>query len=151
VAGRLPEAQRDAPHVDLVAVSHGAVREGCVGVAAEDDLGSGARGEFAMPAHEVGVQVRLDDVLDLQVVRRALRKVLLDVSLRIDDCRFAFRADQIRSVCEATQVELFEVHKLLRKLCDVLIVMCNCMELIFSLRLLSDNSLRLRVSAVNLS
>jgi hypothetical protein len=51
-----------------------------------------------------------DDVLDLEPVRFSLDDVLVNITLRIDNGRFALRTDQIRSVRQASEIELFEVH-----------------------------------------
>ena len=48
-----------------------------------------------MTADEIRVQVRLDDVLDLETLRRAFGDVLVNVALRIDDRRLAVRTDQV--------------------------------------------------------
>ena len=40
-------------------------------------------GEFAMAADEIRVQVRLDHILDLEILRRGFFDVLIDVALRI--------------------------------------------------------------------
>ena len=40
------------------------MRERRIGPRAEDDLRAAARRQLAMPADEIGVQVRLDDVAD---------------------------------------------------------------------------------------
>ena len=110
MAGRLDEAERDAAHAQLFAVADGAVRERGCGARAEDDFGSGARRQFPVPAHEVGMEVRLDHVPDLQALLFGQRDVLLDVALRIDDRGLAVRPEQVRGMCETTQIELFEVH-----------------------------------------
>ena len=63
-----------------------------------------------MPADEVGVQVRLDHVLDPETVFGRFDEVLIDVTLRIDDSRLTAIADQVRRVGQAAEVELLEVH-----------------------------------------
>ena len=65
MTGRLHEAQDDAAYINLVPVFHGTMRKGGMSVSAEDDLGSGAGGEFAVAADEVGMQVCLDHIFDL--------------------------------------------------------------------------------------
>jgi hypothetical protein len=110
VPGRLQDAQDDALHADLVSLPHRAVREGRARAVAEDDLGARARGQLLVPAHEIGVEVRLDHVLDGEAVRARLLDVLVDVPPRVDDRRLPLGADEIRRVSQATQVELLEVH-----------------------------------------
>jgi hypothetical protein len=53
--------------------------------AAKNDLCAGTRGEFAMPADEVGVQVSFNDVFDREILARRFVDVLIDVALWIDD------------------------------------------------------------------
>src|SRR5947199_2904472 len=77
---------------------------------AENYLRSGARGELAMSAHKVRVQVSLYHIPYLQAFAGGLHDVTVNVALRVNDSRFAFRAYEIRSMCEASEVELFEVH-----------------------------------------
>jgi hypothetical protein len=64
-----------------------------------------------VPADEVGVQVRLDDVPDAEAGARGLLDVLLDIALRVNDRRLALGADEVRGVRQASEVELFEVHR----------------------------------------
>jgi hypothetical protein len=52
---------------------------------AKDDLRAGACRNFPMTADEVGVQVRLDHVLDLQSLRIRFLDVLINIALRIDN------------------------------------------------------------------
>jgi len=41
------------------------------------------------------MEMCFDNGFNLQIVRRTLSDVLLDISLRIYDYRFAFRSDQV--------------------------------------------------------
>jgi hypothetical protein len=52
----------------------------------------------------------LDDEFNFQVLSASVIEILIDVSLRIDDSGFSFGPDQVRGVCEASQIELFEIH-----------------------------------------
>src|SRR3982750_4899030 len=63
-----------------------------------------------MSAHKVRVQVSLYHVLYLQAFACGLHDVTVNVALRVNDSRFAFRTYEIRSMCEASEVELFKVH-----------------------------------------
>ena len=110
VARRLQHAEPDTPDAQLVAVTHCAVWETCAGVRADDDLGAGARGQFPVAADEVRVQVRLDDVLDLQSTGGGLRDVLLNVALRVYDRGLALRTDEVGGVRQTAEIELLEVH-----------------------------------------
>ena len=60
--------------------------------------------------------MRLDHVPDAQPVLARPLQIELDVALRIDDRRHTFGADHVRGVRQATEVELFEVHGVLRNL-----------------------------------
>ena len=55
------------------------------------------------PKDEVGVKVRLDDVLDLEPLRARFVDVLVHVASRVHDGRFAFRADHVRRLRETTE------------------------------------------------
>jgi hypothetical protein len=63
-----------------------------------------------MTADEIGVQVRFDDVLDLQSLRVSFGDVFVNVALRIDNRSFAIGADEIRSVGQTGEIELFKEH-----------------------------------------
>src|SRR2546422_8033624 len=82
---------------------------------AENDLCAGARGQFAMTADKISMQVSFDNVFDLQIPGGGFLDVLIDIALRVDDCSFATRADQIRSMSETVEIELLEIHWFLPK------------------------------------
>ena len=63
-----------------------------------------------MAAHEVGVEVRLEDPPDRQALRARLVHVLVHVAAGVDDGGLAAVADQVRRVRQAAQVELLEDH-----------------------------------------
>ena len=79
-----------AANGQLIAVLHCAMRKSSPRFLAKDNLGAGSGRQFLMAADEVRVQVRFDDVLDLEILRRRFFDVLVDVTLRIDDRGFAF-------------------------------------------------------------
>jgi hypothetical protein len=110
VAGRLENAEDEAPEADLLAVAHGEVRESHPALLAEDDRGARSRRQFVVSADEVGVQVRLEDPADGEPLRPGLVEVLVHVAARVHDGRLAGVADQVGRVREATHVELSEVH-----------------------------------------
>ena len=111
VARRLEKPQDDLAHADLVALPDRDVVEFRVRLRAEVDLRAGACGELLVAGHEVGVEVRLDDVPDLEALRAGLLDVAVDVAPRVDDRRLALRPDHVGGVGEAAQVELLEVHR----------------------------------------
>src|SRR5215475_335321 len=110
VARSLQNAENDFADPELIAVFGGRVIESRAGLTPENDPGPRAPGKLAMAAYEIGVQVRLDHVFDLQPFGFGFVDVLLDVALRINDRRFAYRANQIRSMRQTTQIKLPEVH-----------------------------------------
>ncbi len=66
------------------------------------------KGELAVAADEVGVEVRLDDVADGHALGARLVEVEVDVALRIDDRGLAAARDEVRGVREAAEVMLAE-------------------------------------------
>ena len=68
------------------------------------------RSQLLVAGNEVGVQMRLNDVLDDETVGSGFFDVLLDVALRIDNGRFPIRSDKVGGVREATQIKLSEMH-----------------------------------------
>jgi hypothetical protein len=68
---------------------HSSMRELYSCFFAEDYLRAGPRGNLAVTADEVGVQVRFDHVLDVQAVCRRLRQIFINIALRIDNRRLA--------------------------------------------------------------
>jgi hypothetical protein len=61
-------------------------------------------------ANEIRVQMGLNDVFDLQVLRRCFFDVLIDVTLRVHHGGFTVCAEQVRRVRETSQIELLEIH-----------------------------------------
>ena len=103
-------AQYDVPDAQFVALAHRAMRDLGTGGRAEHDLGAGAPGQLGMPADEVGVDVRLDDVAAAQTALVGRVDVLLHIALRIDDRCLAVRPDQVRSMRQTAELELVEMH-----------------------------------------
>ena len=110
VTRRLEEAQHDRAHTEFVAVADRTMRDRRSRLRAEHHRGPGALGQLTVAAHEVGVEVRLDDVADAQALRLGLGQVLLHVAARIHDRGLALGADQVGRVGQATQIELLEVQ-----------------------------------------
>ena len=63
-----------------------------------------------MAGDEIGVQMRLNDVLDLQPVLASLVEVNRHIPLRVNHSGHAFRTDHVRGVRKTAQIELLEVH-----------------------------------------
>jgi hypothetical protein len=107
VAGSLQEFHAALAELDGVAVGHGAVREG----------GAGSLGQLLVAGDEAGVQVGLDDVFEAQAKLGSGVKIDLDVALGVDNGGDSFRPNQIRCVCQTTQIELFKNQATPRKKC----------------------------------
>src|SRR5882724_1883853 len=111
MAGRFHDAQLHAANIQLVAFFDCAMRKPSAGLFAEDDLSASASSEFAMAADEISMQMRFDDVLDLEILRPRFVDVLIDIGLRIDNRGFAVGTDQVRGMSQTTEIELFEEHR----------------------------------------
>ncbi len=82
---------------------------------ADIDLGAGTLRQFAVPADEVGMQVRLEDVLDPEVLLGGSFQVNINIALRIDDHADSAGSEQVRRVGQAAEIKLFEVHHILQR------------------------------------
>ena len=111
VAGGVEEVEAGVAEAEGVAVFDRCVREGSVGVFAEVDAGAGAFGEFVMAGDEVGVEMGLDDVLDLEIFLAGSFDVDVDVTLRVDDGGDALGGDEVGGVGEAAEKELFDLYR----------------------------------------
>src|SRR5712691_795864 len=86
------------------------VRETCAGAGAQINLRARACREFAVTGNEVGMKVRLDDVGNLQLEPLRFLQIDFDVALRVHHRRDSFRAELVRCVRQAAEVELLKVH-----------------------------------------
>ncbi len=111
MAGRFHDAEFHSAGGDFIAVFCRPMSESHTGLFTKDDFRSRARGQFAMSADKIRVQVRLDHVFDLEFVRGRFVDILIDVALWIYHYGFTVRADQIRSMSETIEIELLEEHK----------------------------------------
>ena len=68
--------------------------------------------QFEMAGDEVGVEVREEDVTDLEAELVSVVEILLDVALRVDDDGgvAGFVAEQVGGVGEAAKIVLFQDH-----------------------------------------
>ena len=71
---------------------------------------TGAGRQLVVSGDEIGVQMRLEDMADLEILLLRCLQINLNITLRIDDDGFAFRSQHVRGVCQTAQIELFEVH-----------------------------------------
>ena len=82
----------------------------CGGVGAVDDGGAGLFSKRDVPAHEVGVKMRFEDVLDVDPVGRRAVDVGLHFTQGVDDDALAVAVDVVGALCQAAGVNLFDVH-----------------------------------------
>jgi hypothetical protein len=95
VPGRFEHAQRDIAEAELIAIVHGAMRKGGASAVAEYNVRPGACRELPMAAHKIGVEMRFNNVLDLETVGRGFLEILLDIALGIHHSGFAVSANQV--------------------------------------------------------
>src|SRR5581483_6510254 len=74
------------------------------------NAGPSSGGKFLMARHEVGVQVRFDNVANIQAVFPGLLQVNADVALRVDDGGNPLGSEHVGGVGKAAKVELLKVH-----------------------------------------
>jgi hypothetical protein len=110
VSRRFEHAQRDVAEVELITIVHGAVREGGAGTVAEHNVRPGACREFPMAAHKIGVQMRFNNVCDLETLGRGFLEILLDIALGIHHSRFTVSPNQVGRVCQTSQIKLLKIH-----------------------------------------
>src|SRR6266568_4314802 len=104
------DADRRLPKVELKSILHRDVRKLRSGLRAHVDGRTGAGCQFPVAGNKVGVQVTLKNVPDGDSVISSGLQVQLDVALRIDYHRFTFRSQEVGSMRQTSQIELFEIH-----------------------------------------
>ena len=65
-----------------------------------------------MTRDKIRVQMGFEYVTDLEAVLLGSVEVNLDVPLWVDNCSFAAGSQHVRSMRQASEIELFEVHGL---------------------------------------
>ena len=93
----------------------------CLRSGTEIDCGTGAVTQLQMSGHEVGMKMGQEDVLDLKFMFGGELEIPIDIALWIDDgCdRRLFVSDNIGSMGQAIQIELFKDHQtILARLVD---------------------------------
>ena len=108
MAGGVEEVEAGIAELEGVAVFDGDVRKGRVGIFAEVDSGAGALGELVVAGDEVGVEMRLDDVLDAEIFLGREVEVEVNVALRVDNGSDAIARDDVGGVGEAAEEELLD-------------------------------------------
>ena len=98
------------PYLQLKAIAQSDMRKTRVGGSADIDFCAGTRGQLLVAGYEVRMQVGLKYVANLKVLLLRHLKVDVHIALWIDHNGFALGSEHVRSVREAIQVELFEVH-----------------------------------------
>ena len=76
------------------------------------DARSSAPGKLMMAGDEVGVQMRFDNVLDLQAPLPGGVYVNVDVALRVDHGRDPFRGDQVGGVGQTPEKKMFHRNRI---------------------------------------
>ena len=113
MARRLERLQPHASELDGIAVVEG--NKWVLGLcrSTQVDLRADAIAKLEVTGDEIRMEVREEDVLDLEAMLGGKRQVLIDVTLRIDDrCRVRFLvANQVRRVREAIEVKLLQNHR----------------------------------------
>src|SRR5262249_17409769 len=110
VSGRFEHAQRDGAEAELITIVYGAMRKGSTGAVAEHNVRPGACRELPMAAYKIGVQMRLNNVFDLETMGSSFLEILLDIPLGIHHNRFAVSPNQVRRVCQTSQIKLVKIH-----------------------------------------
>ena len=105
VSRSLQETEGAVTELNLVSVFDRNVRNLRAGSRAEIDARSRAFRKLVMSRHEVGMEVSLDDVLDLPLLSRRHFEVDIHIALRIDDRCHALRRNHVRRVGQAAQIE----------------------------------------------
>ena len=102
MSGRFEDAQRDGAETEFLTIVHGTMREGGASAVAEHNGRPGAGRELPMTAHKIGVQMRFNNVPDLETVGRGCLEILLDITLRIHHRGFAVSPNQVGRVCQTS-------------------------------------------------
>ena len=97
-------------HLEDLAVVGDVRIEGGIGVRAEHDGGARFLRQGHVPGDEVGVEVRLEDVLDLLATGFRSIEVRFDLSERVDDDGLITALDVVGALGEAAGVDLFDFH-----------------------------------------
>ena len=112
MARRFQHLQAHAPEFDNFAIAQGSKRVRRFRRGAEINRGALAIAQFQMPGDKIGVEMGQEHVLNFESVLGGKRDVLVRVALRVHDggraCRLV--SNQIGSVRQARQIELFEDH-----------------------------------------
>jgi hypothetical protein len=116
VPGRMLRCEDHPAQIDRVSVPELVSIESVRGSALdrEDGLGrSGAVDQFTRPGHEVGVNMRFEDVRDRELILACQIHVHVNISPRVDDGGLAGRlvTDQIREVCHPFRKYGFTNHR----------------------------------------
>ena len=110
VAGCFEDANATVAEEDLVSVAKGLMRKLRSGRGSHTNLCAGALRKLAVSGNKISVKMRFEDVFDRDVLLRGSVEVDLDITLRIDDECLALGGEQVGSVREACEEELFELH-----------------------------------------
>ncbi len=83
------------------------VRKSAARTVAEINARAGTLSKLVVTGDEICMQVAFDDVLDLQTLLPSGVEIDVDIALRINDGRDSFRSNQVGSVGQTPQKEMF--------------------------------------------
>src|SRR5712671_3878610 len=86
------------------------MRKCCASLCADIDLRACALRQFEMARDEIGVEMRFKNVADFQAMLVRGLQIDFHVALRVHNSRFAFRAQHVRSMRQASQIKLLKIH-----------------------------------------
>src|SRR5215831_9018866 len=86
------------------------MREGRTSPVPKHNICPGAGREFPMAADKIGVQMRFNNVFDLQTLGGGFTEILLHIALWIHHRGFAVSPNEIRRMGQTSQIKLLEIH-----------------------------------------
>src|SRR5215472_4703497 len=86
------------------------MREGRTSPVPKHNVRPGTGREFPMAADKIRVQMRFNDVFDLQTLGGGFTEILLHIALWIHHCGFAVSPNKIRCMGQTSQIKLLEIH-----------------------------------------
>ncbi len=112
VAGRMQDTEPQLPEFQLLAVAERLKRVGHLGDFVKTELTSVLANQSARAGDMVGMNVRINDILQPETALAQKCVVGLCVDRGIDDCRVvrSARGDQVRCTSTAFVQELLEIH-----------------------------------------
>ena len=105
----------DHLHLGLAHIEHFAIRghmclETRFGCRAVNDSGAGLRSQIQVTAHEIGMEVGLEDILDRCPVGGSLIDVRLHLPQGVEDGHLTIAFKVVGSMCDASGIDLLDLH-----------------------------------------